>query len=195
MLKYVAKGFPGAHGSRHLYNMMGGKVYEVDFMSAVSTVHMSLPADALLLDLPAANTDKPRRVRMVVPVECQDKIRLALDCLPWNSLSWSIHRGMRDILLAFGKPVMDEFRKRWPGSESCGLHWHSVWVVRKHRWYRFPHGCRQRGTATPAQTIAGWARRHWCSREVTHAESWVAGVLTPPAAMARIMAPVSVRSN
>lgn len=110
VLKYVAKGFPGAHGSRHLYNMMGGKVYEVDFMSAVSTVHMSLPADALLLDLPAANTDKPRRVRMVVPIECQDKIKLALDCLPWNSLSWSIHRGMRDILLAFGKPVMDEFR-------------------------------------------------------------------------------------
>ena len=26
------------------------------------------------------------------------------------------------------------------------------------------------------------ARRHGCSRDVTHAPSWVAGVLTPPAA-------------
>ena len=47
---------------------------------------------------------------MIVPAECHDKIKWALDCLPWNSLSWSIHRGMRDILLAFGKPLMDEFR-------------------------------------------------------------------------------------
>jgi len=33
-LEYQRKGFPGAHGSRHLYNMMGGKVYKVDFLHA-----------------------------------------------------------------------------------------------------------------------------------------------------------------
>ena len=110
MLKYVVKGFPGAHGSRHLYNMMGGKFYEVGFMSAITTLDFAIPEGALLLDLPGTNEDKRRRVRMIVPVECHDKIKWTLDCLPWNSLSWSIHRGMRDILLAFGKPVMNEFR-------------------------------------------------------------------------------------
>jgi hypothetical protein len=112
VLKFVAKGFPGAHGSRHLYNMMGGKVYEVEFMSAVSTDDPEVLEDALILDLPSTSTERSQRVRMVVPAECQDKIKLALDCLPWNSLSWSIHRGMRDILLAFGKPVMNDFRER-----------------------------------------------------------------------------------
>jgi hypothetical protein len=111
VLKYVAKGFPGAHGSRHLYNMMGGKVYEVDFMSAVSIRDSEFPEGAIVLSLPNSNAEKTRQVvHMVVPKECQEKIRWALDCLPWNSLSWSIHRGMRDILLEFGKPVMDEFR-------------------------------------------------------------------------------------
>lgn len=110
ILKFVPKGFPGAHGSRHLYNMMGGKVYEVDFMSAVSTHDWALPTGVIVLTLPSSGAEKSRRVRMVVPTESQDKIRWALDCLPWNSLSWSIHRGMRDILLEFGKSVMNEFR-------------------------------------------------------------------------------------
>jgi hypothetical protein len=110
VLKHIPKGFPGAHGSRHLYNMMGGKVYEVDFMSAVPSFDITTMEDVLLLDLPSTSADKAWRVRMAVSVECQDKIRMALDCLPWNSLSWSIHRGMRDILLAFGKPLMNNFR-------------------------------------------------------------------------------------
>ena len=32
ILRERKKGFPGAHGSRHLYNMMGGKVYDVDLL-------------------------------------------------------------------------------------------------------------------------------------------------------------------
>lgn len=47
---------------------------------------------------------------MAVPLDYQEKIKVALDCLPWKSLSWSIHRGMREILLAFGKPIMNKFR-------------------------------------------------------------------------------------
>src|SRR3984957_4142926 len=38
------------------------------------------------------------------------------------------------------------------------------------------------------------ARRHGCSREVTHAASWVAGVLTPPAAIASNNTPAKVFS-
>lgn len=113
VLKYVHKGFPGAHGARHLYNMMGGKVYEVDFMPAEPVSDTAAAADDIKLDLPSTSGDKEWRVRMVVPLECQVKIKMSLDCLPWSSLPWSTHRGMRDILLAFGKPVMNQFRSKF----------------------------------------------------------------------------------
>lgn len=112
VLRYVSKGFPGAHGARHLYNMMGGKVYEVDFMSAEPVSGTATAPSDIALDLPSTSADKEWRVRMVVQLDCQEKIKMSLDCLPWNSLSWSTHRGMRDILLAFGKPVMNEIRSK-----------------------------------------------------------------------------------
>lgn len=62
------------------------------------------------LDVPSISKDSEWRVRMAVPLDYQEKIKVALDCLPWKSLSWSIHRGMREILLAFGKPIMNKFR-------------------------------------------------------------------------------------
>jgi len=110
LLRYVAKGFPGAHGSRHLYNMMGGRVYEVDFISAAPASSADMPADVIRLELPSRSSDPGLKVHMAVPVECQDMIKLALDCLPWSCLSWSVHRGLRDILLASGKPTMGSFR-------------------------------------------------------------------------------------
>ena len=108
ILEYVAKGFPGAHGSRHLYNMMGGKVYEIDFMSA-RPLDLQAPS-SLALDLPS--TEKGRGVTMFIPKTEEEVIKCALDSLPWNSLSWSIHRGMCDILKAYAQPVMNRYRKR-----------------------------------------------------------------------------------
>lgn len=35
-----------------------------------------------------------------------------LDCLPWTPLSWSIHRGLRDIFVAFAKSTMDRHRRQ-----------------------------------------------------------------------------------
>jgi hypothetical protein len=35
-----------------------------------------------------------------------------MDYLPWAYLSWSIHRGMRDILLAFSRETMRRYRQR-----------------------------------------------------------------------------------
>jgi hypothetical protein len=36
----------------------------------------------------------------------------ALDSLPWSSLSWSIYRGLRDILTAYSKQRIDHHRNR-----------------------------------------------------------------------------------
>ena len=107
VLEFQRKGFPGAHGSRHLYNLMGGKVYEVDFLLARRMDEES-PSGAVDLRLPS--TEKNTQVSMLVPKTEQGVLEHALDCLPWSSLSWSIHRGLRDILVAYAKPTMDRFR-------------------------------------------------------------------------------------
>lgn len=108
VLEYQCKGFPGAHGSRHLYNLMGGKVYEVDFLLA-RRMDEDRPSGAVDLCLPS--TEKNTQVSMLVPQTEQEILEHTLDCLPWSSLSWSIHRGLRDILVAYAKPTMDKFRQ------------------------------------------------------------------------------------
>ncbi|KAI1462815.1 hypothetical protein F4805DRAFT_409408 [Annulohypoxylon moriforme] len=132
-LQCSPKGFQGAHSGRHLYNMMGGKAFEVDFLDArkitgpdpefraavedgyKSGFQVAENEDgeeserAVVLDLPTKENGE-LFVRMFVPPLEVDVLRRALDCLPWTSLSWSMHRGMRDVLLAFAKPVMDLHR-------------------------------------------------------------------------------------
>ncbi|KAI4672690.1 uncharacterized protein J4E78_001192 [Alternaria triticimaculans] len=112
VLEYAVKGFPGAHGSRHLYNMLGGKVYEVDYIFARdqdSTKQVN--EDYLTLKVPSKDSSHDDTV-FLIPRKEQEAIAQALDCLPWNHLSWSIHRGMRDILLAYSKATMDRFRSQ-----------------------------------------------------------------------------------
>ena len=108
ILKYQRKGFPGAHGSRHLYNMMGGKVYEVDFLLA-KRLDEEPPSDTVELRLPS--TEKNTQLSIHVSHIEKEILNHAMDCLPWSSLSWSIHRGLRDILVAYAKPTMDKFRQ------------------------------------------------------------------------------------
>lgn len=105
-LKHMKRGFPGAHGSRHLYNMMGGRVFEVDFMFAA-------PGDESTIGqriLQPPSRDGDGTVEMAFGKTEENIIKITLDSLPWSTLSWSIHRGMRDILLAYGRPVMDQYR-------------------------------------------------------------------------------------
>ncbi len=106
-LEYQRKGFPGAHGSRHLYNLMGGKVYEVDFLLA-RRVDEEAPADAMELHLPSL--EKNTLLSMLILEPEQRILEQSLDSLPWSSMSWSIHRGLRDILVAYAKATMDKFR-------------------------------------------------------------------------------------
>jgi hypothetical protein len=111
VLEYAVKGFPGAHGSRHLYNMLGGKVYEVDYIFA-RDLEASNEGTEDYLKLIVPGKDSSDNTILLAPRREQEAIAQALDCLPWNHLSWSIHRGMRDILLAYSKPTMDRFRSQ-----------------------------------------------------------------------------------
>jgi len=88
--------------------MLGGKVYEVDYIFARESNQRS--GDWLELKVPS--TDPLKETFFLAPEREQEAIAQALDCLPWNHLSWSIHRGMRDILLAYSRPTMDRFRSQ-----------------------------------------------------------------------------------
>lgn len=110
-LEFGKRGFQNAHGARHLYNMMGGKAYEFDFLFARPLRSEQSPAASLTLTLPAKEgSSSGLEVSMIVPPSEEEVLKHALDCLSWNSLSWSLHRGMRDILVAYAKPVMDAYR-------------------------------------------------------------------------------------
>lgn len=108
-LLYVKRGFPGAHGSRHLYNMNGGKVYEIDLLAmTLAGANQEPPPGTLSLTIPSLE----HKVFSTLSVSSavQEALALAMDCLPWSAMSWSIHRGLRDILIAFCKPKMDLYR-------------------------------------------------------------------------------------
>lgn len=112
VLDYVVKGFPGAHGSRHLYNMMGGKVYEVDRLVMRRTKEFesgNYPQEYLTVPVMSHMKHTPANVLINKTTAFPILLR-ALDNLPWSSLSWSIHRGLRDLLLAIGTPTMNACR-------------------------------------------------------------------------------------
>jgi hypothetical protein len=107
ILQYRRKGFSGAHGSRHLYYLVGGKVSEVDFLFA-RKLEEDLPTNGLRLSLPSL--EKNLQATLFVPENERRILDHALDCLPWSSLSWSVHRGLRDILIGFAQPTMNKYR-------------------------------------------------------------------------------------
>ena len=108
VLRERKRGLAGAHGQRHLWNMVGGKVYEVDLLVLEPfTDHES--KEVVRLRVPTRNGMSDD---LVVGKHEQNLLARALACLPWTSLSWSMHWGMRDILLAYGKVTMDRYRSQ-----------------------------------------------------------------------------------
>lgn len=109
ILEYAVKGFGGAHGGRHLYNMIGGNVNEVDYLLMKATESKRELAEDIVLYLPSTKGEV-RGVTLYVPEREAAVLNEALDKLPWAFISWSIHRGLRDILMAFSKERMDLYR-------------------------------------------------------------------------------------
>ncbi|KAJ5456245.1 hypothetical protein N7530_011519 [Penicillium desertorum] len=112
ILEYAPQGFGGAHGGRHLYNMLGGKVSEVDFL-AMKAINAEIESSEDMVSLNLPNKDSGvRDVTLYVRKQEAAVLNEALDKLPWTFLSWSIHRGLRDILVAFARERMDRYRNR-----------------------------------------------------------------------------------
>ncbi|KAJ5116444.1 hypothetical protein N7456_000792 [Penicillium angulare] len=113
VLQYVPREFRGAHGGSRLYTLIGGNVDELDYLHMKSVDHgfgeKEIQDGGTILYLPNKH-DGSHDVRLYVGPAETAILNEALDCLPWNFLPWSIHRGMRDILVAFAKERMDLHR-------------------------------------------------------------------------------------
>ena len=120
ILELYEKGFI-AHGrTARLYNMMGANYYDVDYLLRRPYHGSSLPSGTLALTLPNPDLDLNRLPRqdhgppgfsvVYVPEREQRHLAAALDSLPWSPLSWSIHRGMQSLLVAYGRPTLDAYR-------------------------------------------------------------------------------------
>ncbi|KAG4443337.1 hypothetical protein IFR05_001206 [Cadophora sp. M221] len=107
VLEERVRGFGGAHGSRYLYNMQGGRVFDVDLLVLVPG---NSSGDMLKLQIPCLQGNTGFTYVFVAEHEAS-LLASVLDCLPWSSLSWSLHRGLKDVLLAYGKPTMSLCRK------------------------------------------------------------------------------------
>lgn len=120
ILKFYEKGFI-AHGrTTHLYNMMGGNYYDVDYLLRRPYHDSSPPPSTLALTLPNPDLDLNRLPRkdqgspfstVYVPEREELLLAAALDSLPWSPLSWSIHRGMQSLLVAYGRPTLEVYRE------------------------------------------------------------------------------------
>lgn len=88
--------------------MIGGNAKEVDFLRIKAMV---TEIDMVVLYLP--NKDRGVcDVSLYVPRQESIVLDEALDNLPWTFLSWSIHRGLRGILVSFARERMDRYRSR-----------------------------------------------------------------------------------
>lgn len=106
-LELQKKGFGISYGSEHFYRMTGGKVFEIDFLFARLINGMNAKED-FCLELPSSQGDGS--VLFHVPLHEYELLEEALDRLPWTNLSWSMHRGMRDILLDCARERMNQHR-------------------------------------------------------------------------------------
>ncbi|PGH15414.1 hypothetical protein AJ79_02390 [Helicocarpus griseus UAMH5409] len=111
VLEHTRKGSGCAHSGRHLYNMVGGDVTEVDFllMKKFVDTEMEQSEETVILCLPNKENGACD-LSLYVPKHELVVLNQALDSLPWTSLSWSVHRGLRDILIALAKERMDRYR-------------------------------------------------------------------------------------
>ncbi len=110
VLKLLPKRFGAQRSAAGLYDMLGGESHGVDFFfrEQMNTT-APIPEYKRKLTVPSLVDDQPSTIY----VAHSEAAALAdcLDYLPWSPLAWSIHRGMKDILVSYAKPYMEAYRK------------------------------------------------------------------------------------
>ena len=146
VLVLLKKGFAANGKPSHLLNMMGGNPYEVDYLArqtlheneeAAHTHEVKLMIPTPELDLnrkPVKPWEKGQQYSNVyVPLAEEKILATALDCLPWSSLGWSVHRGMQCLLVAYGERIMSAYRPAFAYTLKMAIKTHAS-VLERQGW-------------------------------------------------------------
>ncbi|KAI4199290.1 MAG: hypothetical protein LQ346_002599 [Caloplaca aetnensis] len=110
LLKLLPKRFGAQRAAPDLFNLLGGLAYEVDFLFRERlTDDAIIPSHARALQVPSLEVDRTA----IVYVRDQENTVIAdcLDHLPWSPLAWSIHRGLKDLIVAYAQPFLSAYRE------------------------------------------------------------------------------------
>ena len=110
MLTLLSKRFGAQRSAADLYNKLGGSAHEVDFIFRERLENDSMtPLHVRVLTVPSLIEGETSTVYLRQPEAAA--IAHCLDHLPFSPLAWSIHRGMKDILIAYALPYMMAYRE------------------------------------------------------------------------------------
>ncbi|KAL8741879.1 MAG: hypothetical protein Q9184_008331 [Pyrenodesmia sp. 2 TL-2023] len=110
LLKLLPKRFGAQRAAPDLFNLLGGLAHEVDFLFRERlTEDATIPSHARALQVPSLEVDRTS----VIYVRDDEEAIIAdcLDHLPWSPLAWSIHRGLKDLVVAYAQPFLTAYRE------------------------------------------------------------------------------------
>ena len=170
VLKLLPKRFGAQRSAADLYNMLGGEAHQVDFFFR-ERIYTSPPAVQFQRELTVPSlVDETSSIIYVGQPEAF-AIADCLDHLPWSPLAWSIHRGMKDILVAYALPYMVAYREPLAEALRLAVNTHS-YALRHRGWD--PQFIRDHMADQAASAILGDDR---CSGDVCRIVAAIAELL------------------
>lgn len=94
------KGYHGQDYANDVYDLMGGRSSDVDFLAFKSMEGYHDPAGCYGFETEGGYSFFLDQRMSALVADC-------LDNLPWSVLGWSIHEGMKDLLLGFASAFLD----------------------------------------------------------------------------------------
>ncbi|KAL8738749.1 MAG: hypothetical protein Q9181_000504 [Wetmoreana brouardii] len=125
LLRFLPKGFNTQRAAPDVYNLLGGRAHEVDLLCRECLNDDAVMCkDARKLQVPSLEDDKTtilyfgEREEMVI-ADC-------LDHLPWSPIPWSIHGGMKDVVVAYALPYLAAYQQPLARTLAEAVNIHSL---------------------------------------------------------------------
>ena len=197
LLKLLQRRFGAQRSAADLWNMFGGEAHEIDFFlreRLEATTDADVPRHARALRVPSLVDDEFSTI--YVRTSEIGAIADCLDCLPWSPLAWSIHRGMKDILVAYALPYMKVYRTSLASTLHAAVKTYELRLIQLGWEADFVRGdmadqaasafCGDDRCSGDVCRIVSAAAEVFCSKTVDELDRttfWVRNLQTPPEEM------------
>lgn len=132
LLKLLPKRFAAQRSVSGLYNHCGRMAYQVDFLFH-ERLGNNAPAPPCIRQLEVPSLVEDESSTIYLQHKEAAAIAECLDHLPWSPLAWSIHRGMKDVLIAYDLPYMSAYRGILAATLAAAVPRHSF-ALRRRDW-------------------------------------------------------------